>query len=110
MAKESNLYEQLWKSYILPISFQMKKARGNFSTFKTEKHRFEAIGDRKNAGYQFNLEIEKGKVINDIGGSSVARDLYAVLSSDINTKNLLKSGHYKFNMGNDFILKIHSFS
>lgn len=59
------------------------------------KHEFEAVGDREKAGYQFNLEFSQGKVINNISGSAVARDLRDIIYSDSFEKELIFGGSYK---------------
>lgn len=59
------------------------------------KHEFEAVGDREKAGYQFNLEFSQGKVINNISGSAVARDLRDIIYSDSFAKELIFGGSYK---------------
>ena len=74
-------------------------------TITMNKKEFSNVGDRKK--YSFNLEFKNGIVSNNIDGTAVARDLAKALESSKKVMSCLKSGHYKFNMGKAYILKIN---
>ncbi len=67
---------------------------------------FESAGDRGKSGYTFSITMENGKVINNIGGSAVARDLYEALKSDDAIKAMLQDKSVKINVGKSFLLSI----
>ncbi len=70
------------------------------------KAEFKAAGDRDLSNYGFNLEIEKGKVINDITGTAVARDLFKILREDLILKEFAIDKKIKINMGKSFEVKL----
>ncbi len=47
---------------------------------------------------------------NNTDGTAVARDLAKALENSKKVMSYLESGHYKFNMGKAFILKINKLS
>jgi len=104
--RDAHLYNDLWKKYLPVIRIFLKKSTEESQTLKLFKHEFEVVGDREKAGYQFNLELNKGVVANNISGSAVARDLRDVLHEDQSARNLLKEGHYKINLDTAFVLHI----
>jgi hypothetical protein len=105
---ENNKYITLWKKYLPVIRIQMKKSLRNEQELQLNKIEFEAKGDRDLSGYTFNLEIEKGKVTNDIRGTAVARDLFQVLVEDVGLKEFLEDKRLKISLRRNFILKIRA--
>jgi hypothetical protein len=104
--KESNIYIPLWKRYLPVISVQMRNAQNGVKEIKMRKSEFEVFGNRAASNYFINLEINNGKVVNNINGTAVARDLYDVLISHESCKMLLANKYYKFSLGKEFILRI----
>ncbi|MBC7653575.1 MAG: hypothetical protein H7098_03765 [Oligoflexus sp.] len=105
---EINLYYPLWKRYLPVFAIQLKKALTEDQEINYTKSDFHSLGNRNKSDYVFSLEIENGKVKNNISGSAVARDLYDVLISDPKIKELLQGKHYKLSLGKAYILKIAS--
>ncbi|WP_165953179.1 hypothetical protein [Pedobacter changchengzhani] len=103
-----NLYYPLWKRYLPVFAIQLKKALSEEQEINFTKSDFHNLGNRNKSDYSFSLEIENGKVKNNISGSAVARDLYDLLISDAKTKELLQGNHFKFSLGKAYILKIVS--
>ena len=62
---------------------------------------FALVGNRKS--YSFNLEFDDGVVSNNINDSAVKRDLATELSKSSSVKSILKTGHFRFQMDNNFI-------
>ena len=108
--KDANIYILLWQKYRPVIISKMKAAMVTSQEYKLTKHEFEAIGDRTNSGYGFNLEIKNGIVQNNIEGTAVARDLYEVLKSSETAKTLMVNNHFKINLTKDFTLVIQTIS
>lgn len=104
MAKESNIYVELWERKLPLIIEKLRKTDKDSTQQEIEMYEDEFGGDRDS--YSFNLEIKNGTLFNNIGGSAVARDLHLVLKNSTAAKNILKKGHFKINMGVHFILKI----
>ncbi|MBK7566191.1 MAG: hypothetical protein IPI31_00035 [Bacteroidetes bacterium] len=107
--KEKNIYIPLWQKYKPVILTMMRKALDTPCEYQLSKYEFEAIGERIKAGYAFKLEFANGRVINNIEGTAVARDLVQVLKASNTANILLKENNYKINMGKDFKIKIVQF-
>ena len=101
-----NLYNQLWKNHLQVIALQMKNAVNGTKEIPMSKPEFEVYGNRKSSDYFINLEIDNGKVINNISGTAVARDLFACLKEDAVCNSLFANRYYKFSLGKEFILRI----
>lgn len=108
MIKESNIYVPLWQKYRPIIVSLMRDALVCPQNYSLSKHEFETIGDRTQSGYSFNLEIKNGIVQNNIEGTAVARDLYAVLKSSETALKLMKTATFKINLTKDFKLTIQT--
>lgn len=105
---EERKYLQTWKKYIPVIRLYLKKSVTEDQQFKLNITDFESAGDRGKSGYTFNLQMENGKVTNNISGSAVARDLYELLKADEIIKAFLQDKSVKISVGKSFILTIKS--
>lgn len=105
---EERKYLQTWKKYIPVIRLYLKKSVNEDQQFKLNITDFESAGDRGKAGYTFNLQMENGKVINNISGSAVARDLFELLKADEVIKAFLQDKSVKISVGKSFMLTIRS--
>lgn len=110
MIKESNIYVPLWQKYRPMIVSLMREALVSQQNYSLSKHKFEAIGDRTQSGYSFNLEIKNCIVQNNIEGTAVARDLFEVLKNSKSASELLKQHNFKINLNKEFILTIQLIS
>jgi hypothetical protein len=105
---EERKYLQTWKKYIPVIRLYLKKSVTEDQQFKLNITDFESAGDRGKSGYTFNLQMENGKVTNNISGSAVARDLYELLKADEIIKAFLQDKSVKISVGKSFMLTIKS--
>jgi hypothetical protein len=103
---EERKYLMIWKKYLPVIRLHIKKSLVEEQSFKLNITDFESSGDRGKAGYTFNLLLENGKVMNNISGSAVARDLFEVLKTDENVKAILLGKSVKISVGKSFMLTI----
>jgi hypothetical protein len=106
--RDANIYFPLWQKYKPIIVGKMKFATETYQEYQLSKHEFEVIGDRPLSGYTFNLEISKGIVVNDIGGTAVARDLFEILKTSETAKTLMIKNYFKINLNKDFKLIIQT--
>lgn len=88
------------------IRLHLKKSLNEDQQFKLNITDFESAGDRGKSGYTFNINMENGKVINNISGSAVARDLYEAIKADEAVTTLLNNRSVKISVGKSFILSI----
>jgi hypothetical protein len=103
---EERKYLQTWKKYIPVIRLYLKKSLTEDQQFKLNITDFESAGDRGKSGYTFNLQMENGKVTNNISGSAVARDLFELLKADEIIKAFLQEKSVKISVGKSFMLTI----
>jgi hypothetical protein len=103
---EDRQYLTTWKRYLPVIRLHIKKSFVEDQQFKLNIQDFESAGDRGKSGYTFNIQMENGKVINNISGSAVARDLYEALKSDDIIKGMLQDKSVKISVGKSFVLSI----
>jgi hypothetical protein len=105
---EERKYLQTWKKYIPVIRLYLKKSVTEDQQFKLNITDFESAGDRGKSGYTFNLQMENGKMTNNISGSAVARDLFELLKADEVIKAFLQDKSVKISVGKSFMLTIKS--
>lgn len=103
---EGRNYLSTWQKYMPVIRLHLKKSLQEEQQFKLNITDFEAAGSRAKSGYTFNINMENGKVTNNISGSAVARDLYELLKADEAIKALLKDKNVKISVGKSFVLSI----
>jgi hypothetical protein len=103
---EERKYLTTWRRYLPVIRLHLKRSLAEDQQFKLNITDFESAGDRGKSGYTFNLTMENGKVVNNISGSAVARDLYEALKSDDAIKAMLQDKNIKISVGKSFMLSI----
>lgn len=96
------LYKPIWMKYLdqIRITIEFQLGQG----FPIPQKYFTKVGNRKK--YGFRLEIKNGKIVNDISGSAVARDLAYLLLEDPSNKKLLARKHFFIRMNNSFYCEI----
>lgn len=72
----------LWTKYLPAIRILLKKAVNEEQQFTLSKIELQAVDNRKNVNFSFNLEISNGKVESGLGISPMGKDLFNVLNSD----------------------------
>jgi hypothetical protein len=103
---EERKYLQTWKKYLPVIRLHLKRSLTAEQSFKLNITDFESAGDRGKSGYTFSLQMENGKVTNNIGGSAVARDLFEALKSDETIKAMLLEKSIKISVGKKLLFSI----
>src|SRR3954466_1065704 len=101
---EERKYLVTWKKYLPVIRLHIKKSLNGDQQFKLNITDFESAGDRGKSGYTFNVALENGKVMNNISGSAVARDLVEALKADDAIKLMLQNKSVKISVGKSFML------
>ncbi|MBP7512018.1 MAG: hypothetical protein KA981_08810 [Bacteroidia bacterium] len=103
---KSSVYLPLWQKYRPAILSKMKLALVEPQEYPLYRHEFEAIGGKRTSGYGFNMEVNKGMMVNNIAAIAVARDLLAVLKASESGKAMIQQNYFKINLGSDYKLKI----
>jgi hypothetical protein len=104
----NNTYQRIWSKYGPVIALKLKLAisKNEVQEFMLDKFDFASTGGRKNAVFSFSLEYKEGRPINSMNLSTIARDFVAALNENIAAKEMVKTGHFTFKMGNKFNLTI----
>ena len=104
------LYQTVWNKFLPLVSMKLKAAvkKAEIQSIGMDKIDFEKASHRKNCKYQFSLEINEGLVVSRKTTSAIALDFARALSENEITKELIKSGNYKFNLNSKFILSIEA--
>lgn len=97
-------YIAIWQRYLPVIRLFIKKSANEEQKLTLNKTDFESIGDRKTAGYTFNIVIENGKVTNTV--QAIGRDLFEVMQNDSAIKDLLKEKIVKISVGKSHVMTI----
>ncbi len=105
---KKNLYYSLWRNHLNDIESKMSNATIVGQSLLLNKQEFEIYGNRKASGYTFTLEIIHGRVVNNIKGSAVARDLYDILIGSEKVKSMFNEKNFKITLGKAYILNIRT--
>jgi hypothetical protein len=68
-------------------------------------HEFKAVGRREKA-YSFVLEVSQGKALNNIKGSTVARDLLGILQQSQKGSQLMREAIYELSLDKQFVFHV----
>ena len=103
---EFNPYVSLWNKY-RPVVLQLMSASASGpQQYKLFSHEFKAVGEKEKSGYSFTLEVAKGKALNNIKTSTVARNLLYVLQQSKRASELTEEATYVLNMDKHFVLHV----
>jgi hypothetical protein len=103
---EPRFYTPLWNKY-RPVILQLMTAAAKESQqYRLSAHEFKASGEKVRSGYAFLLEASNGKAINNIKGSSVARDLLLILQQSKTASQLMREATYELSMDKNFVLHV----
>lgn len=103
----SHTYTYLWNKYRPAILKHMIDSAEGPQQYKLSKHEFTIINPKEKGGYSFSLNVFKGKAVNDIRTSIVAKDLLIILQSSKKANELVSTASYEFVMDKHFVLHIN---
>jgi uncharacterized protein YktB (UPF0637 family) len=104
---DSNLYTPIWNKYRPVILKLMSEAQEEPQHYKLFAHEFKAAGEKIKTSFSFTLEATKGKAINDIRKSMVAKDLLQVLQQSKTATQLMESAIYELKMDKQCVLSVN---
>ena len=104
----NNTYQRIWSKYAPVIALKLKQAitKNELQEVVLDKFDFANTGSKKNAVFSFSIEYREGRALNSGNLSAVARDFAAALNENLPAKEMVKTGHFTFKMGNKFVLSI----
>ena len=105
---ETITYQRVWVKYLPVIIMKLKTAIKNNDKqeLNLDKYDFENVSVKKTAAYKFNLELKEGRAINKSDSTAMARDFALAINEHVVAKDMVKTGHFTFSMGNKFVLTI----
>jgi len=103
-----NTYQSVWNKLLPLITLKLRAAlkNGELQEVPTDKIDFEKASNRKNCKYQFNLEMNEGRTLKSKETSAIAHEFAFALNEYPATKDLIKTGNFKFTLNSKFILSI----
>lgn len=105
MYSEFSPYASLWSKYRPVILKLMVDAGNDTQHYKLFSHEFKAAGVREKT-YSFVLEASQGKALNNIKGSTIARDLLQMLQQSQKASELMREAVYELSMDKHFALHV----
>ncbi len=99
-------YIYLWNKYRPAILKLMVDAEQGSQEYKFSNHEFRDIDPKQKGGYSFTMEVYKGKAINNIKTSVVAKELLIILQQSAKASELTEEALYVFTMDKQFLLRI----
>ncbi len=84
----------------------MVEANEDPQQYRLFEHEFKAVGIKEKTGYHFVMEIFQGKAVNSIKGSTVARDLLAVLQQSQKAGQLMNAHTYEMKLDKQFMFHV----
>ena len=103
----THAYYSIWNKYRPAILRMMLDAAEEPQHYQLYPHEFHALSDRKRTGFNFTLHVSKGKAINNIRDSVVARDLLNVLQLSRKASELMDEDPYEIVLDKKFMLHIN---
>src|ERR1700743_2897189 len=94
----------LWTKYLPAIRILLKKALNEEQQITLNKIELQAVDNRKNVNFSFNLEISNGKVENGLGASPMSKDLFSVLNGDLLVRSFMQDKKIMIQMTRSFLM------
>lgn len=101
------IYSPVWNKYRPAILKMMLDAANEPQQYKLSAHEFKALNSKQKGGYNFTLQVSKGKALNNIKDSFVAKDLLEVLQLSKKASELINEASYEISMDKQFVLHIN---
>lgn len=99
-------YTFLWNKYRPAILNSMVNSKEGPQEYKLYKHELQNAGPTEKGGYSFILEMFKGKAVNDIRTSDIAKDLLLILQQSKKAAELSEDSLYQFKLDKSLVLHV----
>ncbi len=101
------MFSQTWKKYLPVITILIKRSATAEQTMSLNNTDFErAAGGRKIKFSFTQLQLNKGRINNEVKHSPFAKELAMLLQEEDSTKPLIAGLHLEFSLNNHFQLTI----
>lgn len=102
----SNVYTSVWSKYRPVILKMMLNSSEEQQEYKMLANEFKALNARQKGGYTFQLQVSKGRALNNIKESIVAQDLLEVLQLSPKASELMEEAPYEITLDKQFMLHV----
>ena len=99
-------YVTFWGKYRPVLLKLMISSAEGTQQYKFSAHEVRAANPKDKVGISFTLKMHKGKPINDIRTSLIAKDLMRVLQQSGKASELSESCIYEFKLDRHFVLHV----
>lgn len=106
----NRIYSPIWNKYRPAILKMMLDAAAEPQQYKLFAHEFRALNLKQKGGYNFTLQVSKGRAINNIKDSVVAQDLLDVLQLSRKASELIEADPYEITLDKQFVLRVNKMS
>lgn len=105
-ATSPQTYTYLWSKYRPAVLKLMVDAVDGPQQYKFLDHEFKQVNAKEKGGYAFVLQLYKGKAINIIKNSVVAKDMLIILQQSRRALELSETATYEFTLDKQFMLHV----
>lgn len=100
------IYAPIWNKYRPAIIQMLINSTGSPQVYKLSAHEFKAMNAKQKGGYNFMLQVSKGKALNNIRDSIIAQELLEVLQLSPKASELTLVAPYQIEMDKKFMLHV----
>lgn len=104
------IYTPVWSKYRPAILKMMLDSAETPQQYKLSAHEFRALNSKQKGGYNFVLQVSKGKSINNIRDSVIAQELLGILQVSKKASELTEEAPYEISLDKQFVLRISKIS
>lgn len=105
------MFTLIWRKYLPVIFVLLKKSSQEEQIVGLNQTDFDRASGRRKMKFSFiNLQLNNGKINNDVKHAAIAKDLAELLQQDVLTGKYIKEHCYEFSLNNDFKLTIKNIS
>src|ERR1043165_2561703 len=97
------IYTPLWNKYRPAILKMMVDSGDGPQVYKLSPHEFRAMNTKQKSGFNFVLQVSKGKAINNIRDSVIAQELLEILQISRKASELTEMDSYQIEMDKQFV-------
>jgi hypothetical protein len=99
-------YLPIWSKYRPVILKLMLDSADEPQHYQLSGHEFKAMNARQKGGYNFVLQVQKGKALNNIRESQAAKELLEILQLSRKATELTEAAPYEITLDKQFVLHI----
>ena len=100
------IYTPVWSKYRPAILKMMMDSLNAPQEYKLSAHEFRAMNAKPKGGYNFVLQVSKGKAINNIRDSIIAQELLEILQLSRKASELIDESPYQISLDKQFVLHV----